>query len=328
MFHSKKILAELAKCRERNRKWTLFSSWNISRGVIHVIGYGSKRWLSDVTRWLNKEHFRNIEASNRIWRSTSNACTVCGDMTDPWLSPISIEKGAAKPMENCLPLLYHNYWHSEGFALLLNNGKTVEIRMKRRRYQPVLCGGPLPEPYRLDQLHFHWGPSNHQGSEHLVNGKRYAMEVQLIHCAEKYKSLDKACDYRKGIAVVAILLQASADVPLFEFEHVVSKLPLIKSPYMTASLNAEKAISWLRCRALNSGYYTYGGTLTYPLGGRDVIWIVYPDPIPVTPSQVAAFRNVLSPERTPITDNCMKLRNGKVEVKFCLPRGNVSTLPR
>lgn len=43
----------------------------------------------------------------------------------------------------------------------------------------VLRGGPLPQVYRLRQLHFHWGSSDDHGSEHVVNGVRYAGEVRL-----------------------------------------------------------------------------------------------------------------------------------------------------
>lgn len=43
----------------------------------------------------------------------------------------------------------------------------------------MLRGGPLPGVYRLRQLHFHWGSSDDHGSEHVVNGVRYAGEVRF-----------------------------------------------------------------------------------------------------------------------------------------------------
>lgn len=40
----------------------------------------------------------------------------------------------------------------------------------------------LPHRYTAAQLHFHWGsPSKPAGSEHTVNGKRYAAEVNAAH---------------------------------------------------------------------------------------------------------------------------------------------------
>jgi carbonic anhydrase len=35
------------------------------------------------------------------------------------------------------------------------------------------------EPYNLLQMHFHW-----RGSEHFVNGKKFAAELHLVHQSE------------------------------------------------------------------------------------------------------------------------------------------------
>ena len=41
-----------------------------------------------------------------------------------------------------------------------------------------LTGGPLEDnKYVLEQFHCHWGQDNDQGSEHTVNGEKYAGEV-------------------------------------------------------------------------------------------------------------------------------------------------------
>lgn len=42
----------------------------------------------------------------------------------------------------------------------------------------VLSGGPLIGNYRLRQIHFHWGPSDDIGSEHAVDGTKFAAEVK------------------------------------------------------------------------------------------------------------------------------------------------------
>lgn len=44
---------------------------------------------------------------------------------------------------------------------------------------PVLTGGPLSGTYRLRQIHFHWGSNDEAGSEHTVDGMKYAAEVRL-----------------------------------------------------------------------------------------------------------------------------------------------------
>lgn len=42
-----------------------------------------------------------------------------------------------------------------------------------------LMGGPLEGKYVLEQFHCHWGPDNNEGSEHTVNGKKFAGEVSF-----------------------------------------------------------------------------------------------------------------------------------------------------
>ena len=41
----------------------------------------------------------------------------------------------------------------------------------------MIQGGPLDNPYRLKQFHFHWGGKGCHGSEHTVEGQSYASEV-------------------------------------------------------------------------------------------------------------------------------------------------------
>lgn len=45
---------------------------------------------------------------------------------------------------------------------------------------PKLRGGMLPEEYRLVQIHFHWGASNAQGSEHTFGDDHFPFEVTTL----------------------------------------------------------------------------------------------------------------------------------------------------
>ena len=59
----------------------------------------------------------------------------------------------------------------------------------------VLRGGNLRGEYRPMQLHFHWG------SEHTVNGRRFALEMHIVH--------KKVMKSRERFAVTAFLFQLS-----------------------------------------------------------------------------------------------------------------------
>ena len=43
----------------------------------------------------------------------------------------------------------------------------------------MALGGSLPDYYSFDQLHFHWGETYDEGSEHTIDGHQYPLEVVL-----------------------------------------------------------------------------------------------------------------------------------------------------
>ena len=43
-----------------------------------------------------------------------------------------------------------------------------------------IAGGGLSTQYRALQLHLHWSEEMDRGSEHTINGNRFAMEVRAL----------------------------------------------------------------------------------------------------------------------------------------------------
>jgi hypothetical protein len=39
--------------------------------------------------------------------------------------------------------------------------------------RPYICGGPFLDNYIFSQMHFHWGQTNMNGSEHYADGGRF-----------------------------------------------------------------------------------------------------------------------------------------------------------
>ena len=58
---------------------------------------------------------------------------------------------------------------------------------------------------QLDQIEFHWGES--KGSEHLIDGKQFFMEMQMLHYKTEYHYLDVAASKPDGIAAFSILFE-------------------------------------------------------------------------------------------------------------------------
>ena len=69
-----------------------------------------------------------------------------------------------------------------------------------------LSGGPLATPYKVLQLHFHWGSDNTKGSEHEYDGQAYPMEVHIVHYKAAYEGdLDAILGSVDGLAVTGFM---------------------------------------------------------------------------------------------------------------------------
>ena len=59
--------------------------------------------------------------------------------------------------------------------------------------------------YRRIQTHWHWGTNNSVGSEHVLDGMKYPLEIHMVHFNEKYSDLKEASLHPDGVAVNAFL---------------------------------------------------------------------------------------------------------------------------
>ena len=71
----------------------------------------------------------------------------------------------------------------------------------------VVSGGPLDHAYQLQQLHFHWGAENTRGSEHTLDGRRFPMEMHLVHHRHHYHKHKK--NDEEAIAVLGVFFEIS-----------------------------------------------------------------------------------------------------------------------
>lgn len=120
-------------------------------------------------------------------------------------SPIDIK------IDDTIPKKYHNPLRSTNI-----NIKPIEIEIIRTKYSaifnfywaccaPNIYGGPLKGIYRFHNMHCHWGKENSEGSEHTINGKRFALECHLVFYNTRYETWKVAANHTNGLAVFAIL---------------------------------------------------------------------------------------------------------------------------
>nr|XP_050038033.1 carbonic anhydrase 1-like [Dermacentor andersoni] len=172
-----------------------------------------------------------------------------------------------------------------------NTGATWQVNVKARG--PNIRGGPLHHDYQLDRLHAHWSKNSETGSEHTVDGKYYAGELHLVHYnTELYKSFTEATSSEHGLAVLAVFLKEGA--PNSQLKGVVDCIPYITYKGMKCALQQPLDVDSLI--PAGSSYWTYEGSLTTPPWYENVTWIVYKQPIEVSPEQLVAFRKLMSYE--------------------------------
>ena len=83
------------------------------------------------------------------------------------------------------PIVFNNYDKSIRKTTLENNGHAIMLKPYHFLNGTEISGGGLNGTYQFAQLHFHWGNSENKGSEHIIEGKAFPMEVHLVHFNKK-----------------------------------------------------------------------------------------------------------------------------------------------
>uniref|UniRef100_A0A8D0G7G9 Carbonic anhydrase n=1 Tax=Sphenodon punctatus TaxID=8508 RepID=A0A8D0G7G9_SPHPU len=170
-----------------------------------------------------------------------------------------------------------------------NNGHSVVVEFEDADCKTVINGGPLEGPYRLKQFHFHWGISQHQGSEHTVDGKSFPCELHLVHWnARKYAAFGEAAAAPDGLAVVGVFLETGE-------EHATMNR-LTDALYMVKFKETKAQFKCFNPKCLmpsSLDYWTYPGSLTTPPLCESVTWIVLREPIRISEKQMDKFRTLL-----------------------------------
>ena len=178
---------------------------------------------------------------------------------------------------------------------LANNGHTLLLSLPKKYptdQTPAISGGGLNGTYNFVQLHFHWGSSLKKGgSEHLINSKRYAAEMHLVHYNTKYSSFAEATSYPDGLAVLGVMLHPQSVIGhkgISKITQTVVAPPSLIKAGAEGSLPSPLSLINLLPLKLNT-FYRYDGSLTTPKFAEIVTWTVFDSPIIVSANQVSNY---------------------------------------
>jgi carbonic anhydrase len=208
-------------------------------------------------QWTTEWSYEGVRGPAH-WAALDPAYAACNGKEQ---SPIDIRSAEGA----VLPALRFEY-HSAPLKYLLNNGHAIRVNYHGSGDFLIAQG----ERYQLAQFHFH------RPSEELIEGKRFAMVIHLMHESSGGKA-----------AGVAVLLKAGS--PNATIQQILDHLPAVAGPeHDVPGVEIDPA----GLLPTNLAYYTYMGSQTAPPCTESVVWFVLKTPIEISPEQIAAFARV------------------------------------
>ncbi|CAG2202627.1 CA [Mytilus edulis] len=181
---------------------------------------------------------------------------------------------------------FNGFEKTKEFSLTLrNNGHTAVVKVDSPNHSVFVTGNQLPGIiFKTMQFHFHWGKDSSSGSEHLVKGQSFPLEMHIVNYNYlAYESIQDAMKHSDGLAVIAILFETTA-------EDNEDLKPLIEG----LEKNSESSIDSLSLSKLlpknTRCFYRYDGSLTTPGCFESVTWTILSQPQTISERQLNKFR--------------------------------------
>ncbi|XP_069054828.1 carbonic anhydrase 4-like isoform X1 [Lepisosteus oculatus] len=206
-------------------------------------------------------------------------------------SPVDIRTSGVTTDPNLTELTFTGYREKNIMRELANNGHTVQVTL---RPGAGVSGGGLSGWYSAVQFHFHWGNSaDFPGSEHLLDGQRFPMELHIVH-VKKGKSLPAALADPEGIAVLGFFIEATEAGGTPEgWKTLTSLLKEVAGTGSTKTLALSLSLDELLRGVDHSKFFRYRGSLTTPDCNEAVVWTVFQEPVRVSRDLIDQFTTVL-----------------------------------
>merc|ERR1711971_1408794 len=220
--------------------------------------------------------YKKEECGEEAWKENVKTCNGFRQ------SPIDVSFTSMTPVDDATSapngaLTFSNYDNKfiAGFGradeeinkLSNKGGKTVQLDVNSVN-TATLSGGPLSSPYKVLQLHFHWGSDNTKGSEHFYDGQAYPMELHVVHYKAAYVNadgldLDKILNSIDGLAVTGFMFSIGAENAALK--PITDALTSINEAGSYQKLE-DFRLDQLIAPAIGDGmvYATYPGGLTTP----------------------------------------------------------------
>ncbi|CAF3183809.1 unnamed protein product, partial [Rotaria sp. Silwood2] len=204
-------------------------------------------------------------------------------------SPINILT-ACTVYKDFKPFTFISTYDEKHTFTLKNNGHTI-IGISNNEYKqsPIqLTGGGLNGTFEFVNFHLHWGENYKSGSEHQINGVKYAGEIHFV-----YKN-----PLTSQMAVLAIFMHSYLHKKKFDFDkNGITRDEWQRYFNIAQTLKSENDsilydlnITSLMGENLQD-FWRYDGSLTTPPCTEGIIWTVFKRPIVFMEEQIKNLRD-------------------------------------
>ncbi|KAF0926949.1 hypothetical protein E2562_028535, partial [Oryza meyeriana var. granulata] len=201
-------------------------------------------------------------------------------------SPIDLAHERVKLTRN---LSYLDYSYRPAEANIVNRGHDIAVEFTGNAGRLVING----KVYQLKQLHWH------SPSEHTVDGRRYDMELHLVHD-----------DGNSNTAVIGVLyVIGNADPFLRALEPFIRRIADRKDKSEPIGVVDPRL-----AKSQGAVYYRYMGSLTTPPCTEGVIWTVFKRARTVAKYQIDLLREAVADGFENNARPLQKLNNGNISI--------------
>ena len=207
-------------------------------------------------------------------------------------SPIDIVTNETTKEKWGQPFIFHGYERRLSMNVKNNRHSMVAEFENDKKYEDIwIRGGGLGESkFRFAQLHFHWGSTNDQGSEHTIDGKAAPMEMHIVHWnLDVGKDVKEATqkDAYNSLEVLGVLFKLGKFNK--DYDAIFNAARKVEKENTNATLEKDVRLRDLLPEDTNA-FYRYIGSLTTPPCNQIVMWTIFKDPIEISQEQLDIMR--------------------------------------
>ncbi|BES94215.1 Carb_anhydrase [Nesidiocoris tenuis] len=216
-------------------------------------------------------------------------------------SPIDLELSTMKKLTCLPPLQWLNTENKSYLAKIANTGRTATITGLWSTHEyPVLRGGPLVDEFRFSQMHFHWGETEKDGSEHSIVREHYPFEIHAVFHNSIHGSHERARKDSDGIIVIVYFCSIASDDAEGVLQNLANDIDDILVPPADRRIQPFSYADVLP--VFTDDYILYKGWIKNKCK-HATLWFICRQTLAIGKDQLAQFRRLLDFEGKPILRN-------------------------